>query len=435
MSDSTTSDTLTTVLEMYQAGVSVEDIHAKTGMAPRTIQRHTSAAGIHRKPPGGTKPVKRDRNLSRVLELHREGKNVYEISKSLSETVHYRTIGIWLTEAGERPLYPPEFNALDKARRGKPGRPPHPRRDEAIQRCQAGESVESVAADIGVNKSSVYAWTRSVMGTRSERAHSPERQQRAVELHRQGMGLDAIRIEMGTDYYIVCELLEAAGINPLQGNTCPCGKNTQSKARQYCSKPCRLEYGQKRQADPENYFTFTCENPACGKSVTRRKSYAKGSKKFCGNACAQKVTKRVKHYVVRDCDMVLDSGWEMLFAGLCMFRKVAVERVDRESIVERAPGRHYAPDFMLTALDPPLWVEVKGLEDPEDRERWDAWRLHRGWLAVVDHEVMEMLLAGGDDLEARLIEVARVQEQAGNLSYNAGPSPRLLLRERKPAAE
>lgn len=157
--------------------------------------------------------------------------------------------------------------------------------------------------------------------------------------------------------------------------------------RQFCSPECRATYQTKRQPNPDNYKTFDCQT--CGKATTRYKGYGSGALMFCSNECAAKHTKVKKHYVVRDMDMVLDSGWECLFVGLCKFLKIPVERVDRSTAVEYLPGHWYAPDFHLPGLH--LWVEVKGQEDPEDQLRWEFWGTNKGRLLVVDAVILDLL--------------------------------------------
>ena len=157
----------------------------------------------------------------------------------------------------------------------------------------------------------------------------------------------------------------------------------------YCSPACRRKYGATRQPDPTKQITFTCGT--CGKEVTRWKGYGStvSGKRFCSNQCAARHTKTVKHYVSREMDMVLDSTWEMLFAGLCGWHKIAVARLDRAEAIEWEKGHWYAPDFVL--VDQGLAVEVKGHEDAEDQGRWDAWREQVGPLTVVDQELLNTL--------------------------------------------
>ena len=170
--------------------------------------------------------------------------------------------------------------------------------------------------------------------------------------------------------------------------TCPCGEVFYSPyPKKYCSDECRAEYGQKRQPDPANYVTFTCQT--CGKEVNRRRK--QGYQKFCSNECAAKHTKTKKHYMARDTDVVLDSGWEMLFYGLCMFKKVPCDRVDRSQAIEYTPGHWYAPDFYLPSLG--VYVEVKGLEDEDDPVKWASWPS----LVILDRDRLDVLLLNGPE--------------------------------------
>lgn len=186
---------------------------------------------------------------------------------------------------------------------------------------------------------------------------------------------------------------------------CPCGEEIQPTPGQryvyldnkkYCSAECRATYGKKRQADPANHITIECQNPACGKTITRYRKYGKGHLRFCSNACSNKMTKTVRHYVARDLDMVLDSGWEVLLAGTCFFLKVPIERVDRSTAVELGPKSHYAPDFWLPTAA--VHVEVKGQEGPEDAGRWAAWRAQRGPLVVLGRDELDELRRAHSDV-------------------------------------
>ena len=174
---------------------------------------------------------------------------------------------------------------------------------------------------------------------------------------------------------------------------CRCGKTVPFEYRhdwKYCSKECRDEFGAKRQPNPDNYITFTCENPACGKDVTRYKNYGNGANRFCSNECAAKANNLVK---IRIDDVCLDSGWEALFWGLCRFLKISIERVDRSLAVEWGYECWYAPDFILmpSGNKEPLYIEIKGMEDGDDPEKWNRWRKLRGPLAVVTHKELDIL--------------------------------------------
>jgi hypothetical protein len=202
---------------------------------------------------------------------------------------------------------------------------------------------------------------------------------------------------------------------------CPCGKEIEPPAGQdyvyarqkkYCSAECRMTYGAKRQKDPSKWETFACGT--CGKEVTRRKGYGSSisGAKYCSNACAQKHTKVVKHYVLREDDMVVDSTWEALVVGLLGFLKIPVERVDRSTAVEWTPGQHYAPDLYLPGID--VYVEVKGAEDPTDHVKWDCWREQRGPLAVLGERGIELVRTG--DRPTVLGQIAEWARLAGMIT-------------------
>lgn len=175
---------------------------------------------------------------------------------------------------------------------------------------------------------------------------------------------------------------------------CPCGKTiprvegtkTRYTYRKYCDAECRRLYAAKRQKDPAKYVTFNCET--CGKENTRYKGYGNGANRFCDNTCAQKHTRKKVHIVVEDA-VVLDSKWEALFWGLMGFCKIPCERYDRTHAVMWAPDQWYAPDFWLPGIG--MAVEVKGLEDEHDAERWAAYRERFGPLLVIGRDKMDKM--------------------------------------------
>jgi hypothetical protein len=176
---------------------------------------------------------------------------------------------------------------------------------------------------------------------------------------------------------------------------CPCGTGRISYAvrftTKYCSPECRKEYAKRRPRDPSRWATKTCQT--CGEDFEIRTS-SRSSGKFCSNACAAKHTKRVRHYVCRESDMVLDSTWEMLFAGLCGFDKIPCERYDRTNAIEWTDGHWYAPDFWLPGLE--TAVEIKGIEDDDDPERWEVWRIvtEQRLLVLGRSDLDQLLMAG-----------------------------------------
>lgn len=166
---------------------------------------------------------------------------------------------------------------------------------------------------------------------------------------------------------------------------CPCGKEIEKNPYQnkHCSPDCRKKYGKKKQADPENYATFNCLN--CDTEVTRYKKL--GMHKYCSNACAQRHTRKKQHIVVDDA-VVLDSSYEALFWSLCAFLKIPVERFDREQCIELPNGHHYGPDFYLPQQE--LYVETKGFEDEDDRQRYAAWQIGHP-IVVLDRAKLDVL--------------------------------------------
>lgn len=174
---------------------------------------------------------------------------------------------------------------------------------------------------------------------------------------------------------------------------CPCGKEVPpppganyiyAAQKKYCSAECRNKYGPKRQKDPSKWVTFTCQN--CGEEVeTRRKL---NMQKYCSVACSNRHTKVKRHIVLKDSDVVLDSSYEAFFWGLCQLLKVPVERYDREKGVEWREGCWYAPDFYMPFTG--VSVELKGVLDDQDPERWDVFR----------REVGPLIILSGDDLRA-----------------------------------
>lgn len=175
-----------------------------------------------------------------------------------------------------------------------------------------------------------------------------------------------------------------------QAPVCPCGKEVQpppgqeyvyATQKKHCSPECRNKYSIKRQKDPTKWMTFNCLN--CDKVVEARKNL--NYHKYCSNTCAAKHTKVKKHFAVTDFEIVFDSGYEVLFWGILNFLKIPIERFDRKDSIE-FDGKIYGPDFYLPTLD--LYIEVKGLEDQDDRDRYEAWRVDHK-LLVIDHTALE----------------------------------------------
>lgn len=197
---------------------------------------------------------------------------------------------------------------------------------------------------------------------------------------------------------------EAKKVYALDPVTCPCGAAIAFEhrhTRQYCGPEHRFQFQAKRQGNPANHVTNTCQN--CGDEFTRPKSQS-GWGKYCSNQCAQKHT-RVKRHVVVDDGSVLDSGWEVLFHGLCSFAKLSVERFDRQHGVAWKEGGWYAPDFWLPELS--LAVEVKGHQQSWDLEKWTAFRQQHRLVVLKQPELQGARLS--DDLAGFLRNLAQDQ--------------------------
>jgi hypothetical protein len=182
---------------------------------------------------------------------------------------------------------------------------------------------------------------------------------------------------------------------------CPCGEPIPYEyrhTRQFCSPKCRSERAAKRQKDPANYVTFNCLR--CDKEVTRLKNYGNGHSKYCSNECSQKHNKVKKHYGVEGLEIVFDSAYESFFWSLCVLLKVPVERYDREKAVEWREGCWYSPDFYLPSIK--LSVELKGLQDDGDPERWEVFRREVGELAVLSGEDLRKLAVSRQEFFERL---------------------------------
>lgn len=190
---------------------------------------------------------------------------------------------------------------------------------------------------------------------------------------------------------------------------CPCGKEIaweHRNTRKYCDKACRALYGGPSgpQKNPDNYVTFNCER--CGVEVTRRKSIGNPFR-FCSNECsARSNTQRIS----RLDDVVFESGWEALVYGLCCFHKVAIERFDRADCIPYGKNGWYGPDFVIDGH----YVEVKGLEDDDDRGRYAAWMAERGRLVVLDRLRLQTMChkRSGDGIRSllSLLSAATVED-------------------------
>lgn len=177
-----------------------------------------------------------------------------------------------------------------------------------------------------------------------------------------------------------------------------------ANSKKYCSLECRKQYGKRTNVkNPAAHVTFNCQN--CGEETTRPRT--QGAHKYCSNECAKRHTKVRRHVVVREGDIVLDSGWEAMAWGVCKLVKLPCDRFDRENGVEWQPGAWYAPDFILPTIG--VALEVKGQQDPEDHLKWATYREQRGMLAVIDRTEMDTLRLAAS---SSIVLVAQIREIA-----------------------
>lgn len=151
---------------------------------------------------------------------------------------------------------------------------------------------------------------------------------------------------------------------------CPCGTNTGSYQRKYCSPEHRAEYSKKKA--PVRMVTHTCQS--CGSDFERPWYYAsKGM--FCSIECSNQNHSRYRTQHFEFGQVHLSSGMELRFvACLLRFDVPWAPWPDDDPFVYDDDGtrREYRPDFVVGDMA----IEVKGGE-PEDhpqrqaRSRWD----------------------------------------------------------------
>lgn len=376
---------------LARQGKSRQEIAAEFGVSPTTASRLVHAGGERIRIPGGKKTGKKPLYLSRVLELHEQGKTVNEIADVIQD-IHFTTVAQWLRDEGKQPAYRGQTRIAQESQ-------VDPRQEEALSRYLSGESAPAISKDMGLSERTVEWWAKRAgvweQGGIFKRHRDAAKE--VVRLYREGEKVSNLVGRTVLDYYQIRIALDKAGVlaypdSEKPKDRCPCGKLTGRPNRKYCSPEHRTLYGKKKRANPENYVTFECLN--CEKEVTRYKNYGNGHNKYCSNECAQKHTKIKKHIVVDDA-IVLDSGYEALFWGLCTTLKIPIERFDRQYGVAWREDCWYAPDFWLPTLG--TAVELKGLEDAEDELKWAAYREQRGALKVFLHmDLVDMIPAKGD---------------------------------------
>jgi transposase-like protein/ribosomal protein L24E len=432
-----------------QAGEPIKGIAPDFGVSPATLSRWLRAEGYSPSAAPAQRvkrETKRDVHLEKVLALHAQKMNISEIGRQVG--VHHGTVGEWLRQEGLAPIY-----AQADANRLKTRSEKEAKKAQAISLYLEGMSVVDVAQEIHANRSSVHRWIDKA-GVRHEGGYYLRQAQGAEEAVRlytqERMSISDIMTRLGSNHALVKDWLLAAGVEirsaweqrsdedkkafTERGKTARLGRTMSqdqidsararrevaqqarvaaaktepksqplatcaldgcdevvlTQASRFCSLKCRSLGQGKRQPDPTKQVTFICET--CEKSVTKRRIQGKVFR-FCSNQCAKKHTKTVRHYVARDQDMVLDSAWEMAFASTCIMLKIPVERYDRAQAIEYTPGHHYGPDFYLPGAN--LYVEIKGQQDPEDAERWAAFRAAGNTLAVLDGDALDLVRRAG----------------------------------------
>lgn len=381
-------------VEMANADASLSDIAEEFGVSTRTASRLVQAGGARVRIPGGKKIGKKPQYLQRVLEMHDGGSTLTEIVARIGD-VHSSTIATWLRDEGRTPRYDGFVRAAKDSE-------DHEHKAEALRRYMEGKTARVVSAELGLSERTVEWWAKQagLWGQGGVQKRQADWAKDAVRRYRGGDSVSAIVATSHLDHYQVRMALDESCDLPFPEEerpnvVCPCGKKTGSPNRKYCSPECRMEHGQKRQADPSNQTTFNCLN--CDTEMTRYKGYGKGHNKYCSNACAQKHTKIKKHYGVEGLEIVFDSSYEVFFWSLCQLLKVPVERYDREKGVEWREGAWYAPDFYLPSYG--TSVELKGVEDDDDVARWEKFEEKVGRLTRLTGQDLRTLIALGTDRE------------------------------------
>ena len=393
---------------------SLSEISEKVEISERTLGRWLQQEGLSTDPIQGHPARKKSVYWDDVLRLHNEGQDVETIAQQMP--VHYSTVAQWLRDEGLMPRY----RRTASSEKGLKASiyDDHPMRDDFLRRYLDGEAPGVLAREMKLHYPNVIQWIKDegLEGLGGKDKRRQEKKNRAVAQYSVGASYDAIIKSVGITYYDLRLILEEAGLEAYSDEDkpnvfCPCGKKTGSPDRKYCSKSCRSEYWTPRAKDPAKQITFNCAT--CGKENTRRRSYGStiSGKRFCDNKCATKHTKTVRNYVIRESDMVLDSTWEMLFAGLCGYFKIECARVDRSLVTTSAEGRHYAPDFLV---DDHLWVEVKGYDANGQASARQGWVDQNGPLVVVDRELLDLLrlAADGSRLVALLTNRTHTTEES-----------------------
>lgn len=146
-------------------------------------------------------------------------------------------------------------------------------------------------------------------------------------------------------------------------NVCPCGVNTGSYQKKYCTPEHRERWGGKK--PPARLVTHVCIG--CGKPFDRPWFYP-GKTKYCSNKCSHSEVKKVRDKFIADLPegaVVFHSGWEVRFVAACMRLEIPWRRYDGPDI-ETSQGI-YRPDFIVAGSAGDVIgdtvIEIKGWED------------------------------------------------------------------------
>ena len=145
-------------------------------------------------------------------------------------------------------------------------------------------------------------------------------------------------------------------------NICPCGVNTGSYSRKYCSPEHRELYGKKKA--PVEMVTKVCIG--CGEEFERPHFYP-SKMKYCSNKCSHSQQKKVRDKFIADLPegaVVFHSMWEVRFVATCERYGIPWRSYDGPDI-ETSEGI-YRPDFIINDSDV---IEVKGWLRPESEAK------------------------------------------------------------------
>ncbi len=173
---------------------------------------------------------------------------------------------------------------------------------------------------------------------------------------------------------------------------CPCGADTGSYQKKFCSDEHRAKWGGKKA--PVRMTTHVCLG--CGETFERPHFYP-GKKKFCSNRCAhreQKMTTEVGALLSNKNTVIFRSGWEIRFWAACLRWDRPVRSYDGPDI-QTSLGV-YRPDFIVTWGDREEIVDIKGYLRPESEDKIDQARAQGVNIYVVDREFLSLFENTGD---------------------------------------